>query len=109
MPNYVYKPELDRWLDARTGATTVWHEHDGYRFSFDIRPDASRFIILRVGPGPHDREPVAKGLLDARVVMFDGPAPSAGELRHSLADVAWRMQALWNEMRPRLLELKKPR
>jgi hypothetical protein len=89
---YIWRPETGRWHDSKTDATVEWHEWGDYRFSFDIRPDCSRFILCKprklplpdgsiidgpklIGSGIIDREP---GRGAAPIAVFD--APPAEEL-----------------------------
>lgn len=66
-----------------------WHEFSpGYRISFDVRADASRFIVC-VG-----ERVIAQGLIDVHGVLYDrehAPEPVERELR-----------ARWSAMQTRL-------
>jgi len=117
--DYKYDEELKRFVHAETGATVQWHLCGAFRFSFDIRSDASRFIIVRAGFAQGDVL-VAKGLIegDAYSVLDDvddpGPAPRAifderPAVPEEVSIVAVRMLEEWERMRARLLVLRDPR
>src|SRR5262245_5226462 len=85
--------------------TVEWHEILGYRVSFDVRPDASRFIIVRGGGGESDKpELVAQGLIDTSGTdgkpnaHFDSQPPAPLEI----TAVAFEMCRHWAAMRERL-------
>lgn len=58
--------DLDRSLREATDPPVLWFTVRGYRCSFDLRADASRFIVLR-GPGVL----LAQGLLTDRECLVD--------------------------------------
>ena len=82
---------------------TEWHMIDECRVSFDVRADASRFIIVRETP----RELLAKGLIEGSSVLGGGPhirwddgLPK--DLR--LYSIGLQMLTLWEQMAARLNE-----
>ncbi len=77
---YVYDRELDRFFDAKTRASTVTHRAGDFLIKFDIRVDASRFMIVRKGG-----EVVARGLIeghtpDGPIAIYDDPKPALIEM-----------------------------
>lgn len=72
-PLYRYEPELERWIQLDTGACVHWGGSDEYAFSFDLRPDMARFIIVR----NTDRCMLARGTIEHRggtsTALFDAP------------------------------------
>lgn len=107
---YVFDDLTGRWHDANTGAVVEWHDFDGvWRFSFDIRVDCSRFIVVKLKStrdGVTTQVLVASGLID--------PAPGRGAAPIAVFDLApseelpWMLPFAiadkWNEMRERLRE-----
>lgn len=71
-----------------------WHTHGQYRISFDVRPDASRFIVVTGG------ECIARGLIDEDYVVYDSPDQKPPAL------VEQTLVRKWREMRAR--ERQKP-
>jgi hypothetical protein len=69
---YHYEAELERWVDEH-GLCVHWGESDGdgLRYSFDLRPDAARFIVVT----KDERDVVGQGLIEWRgdrgAVLFD--------------------------------------
>lgn len=108
---YVYDPATERWHDAQSGATVEWHVWGDYRFSFDIRSDCSRFIVVRPRRLPPNGELVdgpkliASGLIDecshggAPLAIFDGPPAEALPTLLPIVVVD-----AWTAMRDRLRE-----
>lgn len=70
---YHYESEIERWVDEH-GLCVHWGESDGddLLYSFDLRPNLARFIIVTKG----ERDLVGQGLLewldDRGAVHFDG-------------------------------------
>jgi hypothetical protein len=74
---------------ANESGAVEWHTIGEYRVSFDVRADASRFIIL--GP-PKDRRPnlIGKGLIDDTTgALFDEPHEVPAEVLHQMLSY-WR-------------------
>lgn len=76
--------------------TVEWHSFGEYRFSFDVRADASRFIIVR----DKLRTLLAKGLIEGGLshagtafAIFDEPP------NPDLEEVTLRMLEKWTAMR----------
>lgn len=73
---------------------TEWHTIGDYQVSFDVRRDASRFIIRQCTCGATLL--VGSGLIDADHVQFDQ------EVSIGIAVVGVKMHTLWHEMQARL-------
>lgn len=60
-----------------------WHTIGAYRVSFDVRLDASRFIVML------DGELVGSGLVDADVVQFDQEVDTGIALIGAMMHTRW--------------------
>lgn len=86
-------------IDGDQEPNVEWHTVDGYRLSFDVREDASRFIVLR-GSGTH-AVVFGKGLIDRHAVLWDACTLGFGE-RHSIErELVHRWSAMVGRLRAR--------
>lgn len=113
---FKWEPELNRWVDANTGATVIWFELIGtvepnqkYKASFDIREDSSRFmIVLDERRGElSERTQVGQGLISVEFgVQFEGE-PASEFMRSDRWFLAGQMYYQWRRMREQL-RLQRP-